>query len=122
MSYDMGFNLMDRRSTLLDLCFADDIFIFVQVRVEAGNLLDPLVEQLDRISLLLNAYQRVVTTDEAQSPLQPRLESFSQFCPVMLQKWLGSMFDITWVEVTRCGFTIYAIIFSRHLRYCRYCI
>lgn len=72
MGYDMGFNLMDRRSTLLDFCFADDIFTFVQLRVEAGNLLDPLVEQLDRISLLLNAYQRVVTTDEAQSPLQPR--------------------------------------------------
>ena len=51
---NMGFNLMDGGPNLLDLRFADDILIFVQARVEAGNLLDALVNQLDRVGLLLN--------------------------------------------------------------------
>ena len=47
---NMGFNLMDGGPDLLDLRFADDILIFAQSRVEAGNLLDALVKQLDRVA------------------------------------------------------------------------
>ena len=47
---NMGFNLMDGGPNLLDLRFADDILIFAQSRVEAGNLLDALVKQLDRVA------------------------------------------------------------------------
>ena len=45
---------MDGGPNLLDWRFADDIWIFAQSRVEAGNLLDALVKQLDPIALLWN--------------------------------------------------------------------
>ena len=39
---------------LLDLRCSDNILIFAHSRVEAGDLLDALVKQLDRVGLLLN--------------------------------------------------------------------
>ena len=57
----MGLNFMEFR-------FADDILIFAQSRVEAGNLFDALVKQLDRVGLLLNREKTIVSTNEAQPP------------------------------------------------------
>ena len=56
--------MMDGHPNFLDLCFGHDIVIFAQWRVEAGNLLDAVVKQLDRIGLLLNANKAVVITNE----------------------------------------------------------
>ena len=49
---NVGFNLMDGGPNLLDVRFADDILAFGRSRVEAGNLLDALVKDLDRVGLL----------------------------------------------------------------------
>ena len=57
----MGFNSMDG-----DLRFADDILIFARSRVEAGNLLDALVNQLDRVGVIFDAHKTLVITNEAQ--------------------------------------------------------
>ena len=56
---------MDGGPNLLDLCFADDILIFAQSRVEAGNFLDGLVTQLDRVGLILHPQKKMVITNEA---------------------------------------------------------
>ena len=73
---NIGFNLMDGGPNLLDLRFADDILIFAQSRVEAGNLLGALVKQLDHVGLLLNPGKTMVITNEVQPPrpLRPQLE------------------------------------------------
>lgn len=56
--------MMDGHPNFLDLCFGHDIVIFAQWRVEAGNLLDALVKQLDGVGLLLNANKAVVIMNE----------------------------------------------------------
>ena len=94
----MGFNLMDGGPNLLDLRFAD-ILIFAQSRVEAGDLLDVLVKQLDRVGLLLNPEKTMVITNEAQLP-----QTITTTAGVNLTvlprdgglKWLGRM-------LTSCG-------------------
>ena len=50
----MGFNLVDGDPNLLDNRFVDDTLIFAQSGVETGNVWGALVQQLDRVSLLLN--------------------------------------------------------------------
>ena len=91
---NMGFNLMDGGPNLLDLRFADDILIFAQSRVEAGNLLDALVKQLDRVGLLLNLEKTIVITNEAPPP-QTITTTGGMILRVLPrdagQKWLGSM-------------------------------
>ena len=57
---NIGFNLIDGGPTLLDLRIADDIQILAHSRVEAGNLLDALVKQLDRVGLLINLEKAMV--------------------------------------------------------------
>ena len=67
---------------------------FLGGRVEAGNLLDALVKQLDRVGLLLDTDKTVVITNEAQPP-----QTFATTAGMILkvlprdagQKWLGSM-------------------------------
>ena len=91
---NVGFNLMDGGPNLLDVRFADDILIFAQSRVEAGNLLVALVNHLDRVGLLLNPEKTIVITNEAQPP-----QTITSTAGVILrvlprdagQKWLGSM-------------------------------
>ena len=63
-----GFQLDARRSNLLDLRCSDNILIFAPSHVGAGDLLDALVKQLDRVGLLLNPEKTIVVTNEAQAP------------------------------------------------------
>ena len=90
----MGFNLTDGGPNLLDLRFADDTLIFAQSRVEAGNFLDALVKQLDRVGLLLNLEKTIIITNEAQPP-QTITTTGGMILRVLPrdvgQKWLGSM-------------------------------
>ena len=83
----MGLNFMEFR-------FADDILIFAQSRVEAGNLFDALVKQLDRVGLLLNLEKTIVITNEAQPP-QTITTTGGMILRVLPrdagQKWLGNM-------------------------------
>ena len=62
-----AFNLVGGPN-LLDLRIADDILILAHSRVEAGNFLDALVKQLDRVGLLLNPETTMVIMNEAQPP------------------------------------------------------
>ena len=91
---NMGFNLMDGGPNLLDLRFADDILIFAQSRVEAGNFLDAVVKQLDRVGLLLNVEKTIVITNETQPP-QTITTTGGMILRVLPrdagQKWMGSM-------------------------------
>ncbi len=78
---DVG-KMMDGHPNFLDLCFADDIIILAQSRVD----------QLDRVGLLLNADKAVVITNEAQLP-QTRTTKPGPILTVLPrdpgQKWLG---------------------------------
>ena len=109
---NMGFNLMDGGPNLFDLRFADDILIFAQSRVEAGNLLDALVKQLDRVGLLLDPEKTMVITNEAQPP-----QTITTTAGVNLKvlprdgglKWLGSM-------LTSCGSKLQNVDLQYHLQ------
>ena len=91
---NMGFNLVGGGPNLLDLRFADDILIFAQSRVEASNLLDALLNQLDRVRSLLNVEKTIVVTNEAQPPRNITTTG-GMILKVLPrdagQKWLGSM-------------------------------
>ena len=59
---DLGFDLSDGMPYLIDLRFADDIFLFARSALEVGRLLDSLVAELSEVGLLLNADKTVVLT------------------------------------------------------------
>ena len=59
---------MDGGPNLLDLRFADDILLFAQSRVEAGNLLDALVSSWIALICFLHVERKIVITNEAQPP------------------------------------------------------
>lgn len=88
-----GFNLMDGPN-LFDLRIADDILILAHSRVEAGNLLDALVEQLDRVGFPVNPEKTMVIMNEAQPP-----RTITTTAGAILrvlprddgQRWLGSI-------------------------------
>ena len=109
---NMGFILMDGGPNLLDLRFADDILIFAQSRVEAGNLLDALVKQLGRVGLLLNPEKIMVITNEVQPP-----QTITTTAGVNLKvlprdgglKWLGSM-------LASCGSKLQDVDLQYHLQ------
>ena len=97
---------------LLELRFADDILIFAQSRVEAGNLLDALVKQLDRVGLLVNPAKTMVITNEAPPP-----QTITTTAGVNLKvlprdgglKWLSSM-------LTSCGSKLHDVDLQYHLQ------
>ena len=63
-----GFDLRDDLPPLLDLRFADDIFIFARSSNESMTLLDKLVGFLGDAGLKLNAEKIVLITTQAQPP------------------------------------------------------
>ena len=91
---NLGFNLVDGGPDFFDLLFADDIAIFAQSRVEAGNVLAAKVKQLDRAGLLVNPENVMVITNDAQLPQTITTTAGLTFKVLLRdggQKWLGSM-------------------------------
>ena len=70
-----GFDLGDGQPALLDLRFADDIFLFAKSYAETVSLLQDLVNALWQVGLILNATKTVVLTNEAQPPQHLQLPS-----------------------------------------------
>ena len=67
-SKGFGIEMQDGMPRLLDLRFADDIFIFGSTSVECLELLDALEDDLDEVGLFLNLNKTVILTNEAQPP------------------------------------------------------
>ena len=79
---------------LMDLRFADDVFLFARSSAEIAALLDDLVEELKAVGLELNAAKTVVLTSQAQ-PAAEFVTKAGWKLKVKdrdeAQKWLGCM-------------------------------
>ena len=94
-SKGFGIEMQDGLLRLLDLRFADDIFIFGSTSVECLELLDALEDDLDEVGLFLNLNKTVILTNEAQPPnfLQTRRQKLLQVkAGLSGHKWLGCIF------------------------------
>lgn len=69
------FDLGDGQPALLDLRFADDIFLFAKPYDESVWPLHDLITVLSQVGLILTANKTVVFTNEAQPPQHLRLPS-----------------------------------------------
>ena len=77
---------------LLDLRFADDIFLFARTIAEAMALLDDLVHKLQNIGLQLNTRKTTVLPSEARPPSFFHTHNGSRIRVLQQQeahKWLG---------------------------------
>ena len=68
-------DFQDGTRTLLDLRFADDLFLFAKTFQETKFLLDELVTRLAEVGLHLNVRKRKVLTTQSQSPTEVPLRS-----------------------------------------------
>ena len=94
-SKGFGIEMQDGMPRLLDLRFADDIFIFGSTSVDCLELLDALEDDLDEVGLFLNMNKTVLLTNEAQPPnfLQTRRQELLQGkAGLSGHKWLGCIF------------------------------
>ena len=67
-SEGLGIDMHDGLPRLLDLRFADDIFIFGSTSLECLELLDAFENVLDEVGLFLNVDKTVLLTHEAWPP------------------------------------------------------
>ena len=89
-----GVDFQDGMHTLLDLRFADDIFLFAKTFEETKFLLDELVTCLAEVGLHLNVGKTKILTTQSQSPSEVPLRN-GQVIEVLdrgsTHKWLGCM-------------------------------
>ena len=107
-SKGFGIEMQDGMPRLLDLRFADDIFIFGSTSVECLELLDALEDDLDEVGLFLNLNKTVLLTNGAQPPnfLQTRRQKLLQVkAGLSGHKWLGCIFCMGNNGRTKLDFT-----------------
>ena len=89
-----GLNLQDGSQHLLDLRFADDIFLGEATSHSLVQLLDILIDCLDSVGLSLNASKTIILTKKTQPPnlLRTRRgEQITVLDSMGSHKWLGCM-------------------------------
>ena len=97
----VGFDLGDGLSRLLDLRLADDVLLFCRSAQEARVTSDSLVWHLANVGLILNAEQTVVCTTEAQPPPHIRLAE-GQFVAVLPRHATTHAAQVARMDAFRC--------------------